>query len=233
MPRQRSTAPDPESSEAVLVGRIAKGDHAAFEVVMRRHNGGLFRVARAILKDDHEAEDALQDSYLDAYRHIGSFRGEARLATWLTRIVVNHALMRARKRDRPEVVVSFDRSDHDDQTARIVDRLADDNAESPDRTALRSELRRIMERRIDDLPATFRVAFVMRDVEDMPVDEIAHCLGIPAGTVRTRVFRARALLREALARDMDVAGADVFGFAGDRCDRIVRHVLAHVEKSED
>jgi RNA polymerase sigma-70 factor (ECF subfamily) len=217
--------PTSEVDDADLVGRTARHDQVAFEVLMRRHNGKLFRVARAILKDDAEAEEALQDAYLDAYRHIRDFRGGARLSTWLTRIVINQALMRLRKHKRERIVVPFGdgRATETDQAEADV---ADERSESPPGATLRAEIRRALERRIDELPIAFRTVFVMREVEDMTVDETAECLSIPAATVRTRLFRARALLREALARDMDMATVDVFGFAGERCDRIVAGVLA-------
>jgi RNA polymerase sigma-70 factor, ECF subfamily len=217
-----------------LAGRIARNDHAAFEALMRRHNGKLFRVARAILRDDAEAEDALQEAYLDAYRHMDDFRGGAQVATWLTRIVINQALMRLRRRKRDRVVVPFgdrraaDRSGGPDQPEADV---VDDTTESPPGAVLRGELRRLLERRIDDLPIAFRTVFVMRDVDDLTVQETADCLAIPAATVRTRLFRARALLRETLARDLDAATAEVFGFAGERCDRIVAGVLATLTRS--
>ena len=198
--------------------------HHAFEALMRQHNGRLFRVARAILNDDADAEDALQDGYLDAYRHLDDFRGDAQISTWLTRIVVNQALMRRRRRKRDGIVVPFG---HDTTDAdRPEDTVRDDQAESPPAATLRAELRRILERRIDELPLAFRTVFVMREVEEMSVEETAEALGIPSSTVRTRLFRARALLRESIARDVDVATGDVFGFAGDRCDRIVARVLA-------
>jgi RNA polymerase sigma-70 factor, ECF subfamily len=226
--RPTTSAPEPKPASAVddaeLVGRIARHDQAAFEVLMRRHNGKLFRVARAILKDDAEAEDALQDAYLDAYRHINDFQGGARLSTWLTRIVINQALMRLRKHRRDRIVVPFGdgRAIEPDQAET---EMADERSESPPAATLRAEIRRALERRIDELPMAFRTVFVMREVEDMTVDETAECLSIPAATVRTRLFRARALLRAALARDMDMATVDVFGFAGERCDRIVAGVL--------
>ena len=194
---------------------------------MRRHNGKLFRVARAILKDDADAEDALQDGYLEAYRRIGDFRGESQLATWLTRIVINQALMRLRRQRRDRVVVPFGDGRRPDTQPNEAD-MADANAESPTDATMRGEVRRMLERRIDELPVAFRTVFVMREVEDMSVEETAACLSIPAATVRTRLFRARALLREALARDMDSATVEVFGFAGERCDRIVAGVLARV-----
>jgi RNA polymerase sigma-70 factor, ECF subfamily len=212
------------ADDAELARRIAHRDDAAFEALMRQHNGKLFRVARSILRDDGEAEDALQDAYLDAYRHIGDFRGGARLSTWLTRIVVNQSLMRLRKHRRDRVVVPFERREGEESAVELE--IADEAAEPPSTATLRAEIRRALERRIDELPVAFRTVFVMREVEDMSVDDTAEALGIPPATVRTRLFRARALLREALARDMDVATGDVFGFAGERCERIVRRVMA-------
>ena len=226
MTHRRSTPSNPSSTnDAELVSRIAQADHVAFETLMRRHNGKLFRVARSILRDDTEAEDALQDAYLDAYRHMGEFRGGSHLGTWLTRIVINQALMRLRKQRRDRVVVPFGDRDATEPHPTEAD-VADDRSESPSSATLRAEVRRMLERRIDELPLAFRTVFVMREVEDMTVEETADCLGIPATTVRTRLFRARGLLREALARDMDNATVDVFGFAGARCDRIVAGVLA-------
>jgi RNA polymerase sigma-70 factor (ECF subfamily) len=236
MPTQRSPSvarpAAPNESDTDLVGRIAGGDQAAFEALMRRHNTRLFRVARAILRDDTEAEDALQDAYLDAYRHIGEFRGDAQPATWLTRIVVNQALMRLRRSRRDGVVVPFGTT-HTAEPAAMEDAVADERTESPSSATLRAEIRRMLERRIDELPVAFRTVFVMRDVQDMTVAETAECLSIPEATVRTRLFRARALLRAALAQDMDTAAADVFAFAGDRCDRIVAGVLGRIPRSGD
>ncbi len=226
--RPTPSAPTPKPvfvDDAELVGRIARHDQAALEILMRRYNGKLFRVARAILNDDAEAEDALQDAYLDAYRHIDEFRGEAKLKTWLTRIVINQALMRLRKHKRDRVVVPFEDGRATEPDPAEAD-VADERSESPPAATLRAEIRRALERRIDELPTAFRTVFVMREVEDMTVEETAECLSIPSATVRTRLFRARALLREALARDMDMATVDVFSFAGERCDRIVAGVLA-------
>jgi RNA polymerase sigma-70 factor (ECF subfamily) len=219
----RIAQPAPAEDEE-LVRNIRLGDEAAFETLMRRYNGRLFRVARAILNDDRDAEDALQDAYLDAFRNMGGFRGDAQLGTWLTRIVVNQALMRLRRRKRDRVVLPFNGRDGEDN--ELETHVADRQTESASEGLLRAELRRLLERRIDELPVPFRAVFVMRDVEEMTVQETADSLSIPAATVRTRLFRARALLREALARDVDTATLNVFGFAGARCDRVVTAVLA-------
>jgi len=202
-------------------------DIAPFEALMRQYNARLFRVARSILKDDAEAEDALQEAYIQAYRKMANFRGDAEMGTWLTRIVINQALMQLRRRRRERIVVPFN-NQGSDQDAQEAD-VADAHAESPSDITLRAELRRIIERRIDELPVGFRTVFVMREVEEMTVHETAECLGIPDATVRTRLFRARALLRESLERDLDTARAGVFAFAGARCDRIVSAVLARIQ----
>jgi RNA polymerase sigma factor (sigma-70 family) len=215
--------------DIALVERIGHGDHAAFESLMRTYNGKLFRIARAILKDDQDAEDALQDAYLEAYRHLDEFRGASELSTWLTRIVVNQALMRLRKEKRRSSIVPFRTGTSTDAESPET-QVPDITSESPSAAAIRGETRRILERRIDELPASFRTVFIMREVEDMGVDEIAECLSISPATVRTRLFRARALLRAALARDVDLATGDVFAFAGARCDRIVAEVLRRVQR---
>jgi len=220
MPNRAAAVPA-ATDDADLVRRIGLNDQAAFESLMRQHNGRLFRVARAILKDDAEAEDALQDAYLDAFRHISAFRGDSQLSTWLVRIVANQALMRLRRQKRERIVVPF--------TPMTTER-SEDTRESPTAATLRAETRRILERRIDELPVAFRTVFILREVEEMSVEQTAEALGIPAATVRSRLFRARALLRAALARDMDVATGDVFGFAGSRCDRIVAAVLTRWEQ---
>lgn len=217
----RLPQPLPERDLAV---EVASGSHAAFEMLMRRHNGRLFRVARAIVKNDAEAEDVLQDAYLQVYRRIGEFRGDSALGTWLTRIVVTQALMRLRKIGRAPVVVPIEAPGDGRPEVDVADR----NAEAPDAAALRAEIRRRLERHIDNLPVTLRAVFVLREVEDLSVEETASCLAIPAATVRTRAFRARALLREALAKEIDRATTDIYAFGGARCDRIVAVVLARL-----
>jgi RNA polymerase sigma-70 factor, ECF subfamily len=229
-PQTLAATPAADADDPELVRRIARQDHEAFEALMRRHNSRLFRVARTILKDDGEAEDALQEAYIDAYRHADGFRGGAQVRTWLTRIVINQALMRLRKQKRERVVVPFagDRAGAPNPEVDVVD----ERQESPSSITWRAELRRILEQRIDSLPVAFRTVFVMRDVDEMTTQEIAECLSIPEATVRTRLFRARTLLRESLAREMDAATLQVFEFAGDRCDRIVAATLQRVRAGE-
>jgi len=213
-------------SDAALARGIEAGDARAIEDVMRRHNRTLFRTARAILKDDAEAEDAVQEAYLQAIRSIGKFRGDARLSTWLTRIVANEAFGRLRKRARRAAILPL-RSD--DETPREMPTESEAPAMNrPDHVAYRSEMRHLMEARIDALPDVYRAVFVLRAVEELSVEDTAASLSIPESTVRTRFFRARSLLRESLAQDIDRAYGEAFGFAGERCDRIVANVLARL-----
>lgn len=209
--------------DAELAGRAAAGDAAAFEAIMRRHNRLLFRTARAILKSDQEAEDALQDAYLRAWRALEGFRAEARLSTWLVRIVVNEALGRLRRKGAE--IVPLDAAMTSAEPA-IQAALADAPDDRPEPAAMRAQLRQLLEARIDLLPDAFRTVFMLRAVEEMSVEEVAEVLQIPEATVRTRYFRARSLLREGLASAIDMTLADAFAFDGARCDRIVAGVLA-------
>ena len=213
-------------ADALLAARTASGDEEAFEALMRRFNQKLFRVARSILKNDADAEDALQEAYLQAYRRMADFRGESQLGTWLTRIVINQSLMRLRAGKRDRVILPFTQPDGSDMD--LTEEIADEGAESPPDATFRAEIRRMLEHHIDALPLPMRTVLVMRDVEDMSVQETADSLGIPSATVRTRLFRARAMLRDRLARHTDTATLDLFGFDGARCDRIVTAVLARL-----
>jgi len=211
--------PDPARfTDDALAHAVGAGDEAALRELLRRHNQRLFRTARAILRDDAEAEDAVQEAYLKAIRAIGTFRGDAKLSTWLTRIVANEALGRLRKRNRAEVLPL----EGDVEPTPSVDTP---EPETPELAAMRSEARRIVERRIDALPEAFRTVFMLRVVEEMTVEETAAALDVPDATVRTRLFRARSLLRESLARELDMAIEDAFGFAGERCARITEAVV--------
>jgi RNA polymerase sigma-70 factor, ECF subfamily len=216
---------DPGAPDAELAARAGRGEAAAFELLMRRHNRTLFRTARAILRNDAEAEDALQEAYLQAYRALPEFRAEARFTTWMVRIVANEALMRLRKETRRAQIVPIQSADATPGLEDLTDSQMD---KRPEPSAERAEVRRMLETQIDALPDVYRTVFMLRAVEELPVEEIAAVLQIPEATVRTRFFRARSLLREALAQKIDLAYADAFAFAGERCDRIVASVLARI-----
>ena len=202
-------------AETALLARILAGDSTAFAELMRRYNRRLYRVARSVLRDDTEAEDALQDAYLQAYRALPGFRSESSLGTWLTRIVVNAALAHRRKNARLAEVIEL-------SGEPIMDDLPSDQ---PERAALRAQTRRLVEAKIDSLPDAFRTVFVLRALEELSVEETSDTLGIPEATVRSRYFRARSMLREALASEIDMAFEETFAFDGARCDRIVQNVL--------
>lgn len=211
--------------DPVLLAAAGRREEAAVRALMRQHNQRLFRTARAILRNDAEAEEAVQDAWLKAFDALPTFRHEARLSTWLTRIVANESLTRLRRLRRGAEVVPLMDDLPPMETEPVDDRppIAD-----PPREFARGEMRRLVEARIDALPEAFRTVFMLRAVEEMTVEETAESLGIPEATVRTRFFRARGMLREAIAREVDFAVEDAFGFAGERCERITVAVLARL-----
>ena len=210
--------------EYAIACSIAAGDHAAFERLMRRHNRRLYRLARAALRDRTEAEDALQDAYVCAYRSIGQFRGEASLSTWLSRLVLNECFGRLRRSARRQNVMTIVSPNAPIECTY----MAANESETPDTELARAQMRDLLERKLDELPENFRTVFVLRSVEEMSVDETAGCLGIPEETVRSRHFRAKTMLRESLAQELNLAERDVFQFGGAHCDRIVANVLARL-----
>ena len=221
-PRLAATRAD----DAALVRRVVEGDVAAFEPVMRQHNRRLFRLARATLRDDAEAEDALQEAYLTAHRALPGFRGDASLATWLSRLVTSECLDRLRKRARRDNIFPIGSLEaENDKEAAMTESQA---PASPDQLLLRAQVRSLLERKLDALPASFRCVFVLRAVEELSVEETAQSLGIAEATVRTRHFRACSLLRESLAQEIDLAERDLYEFGGRHCDRVVAAVLARL-----
>jgi len=223
-----STTPRPDD-DLEIAHRIATGDRAAFELLMRRHNRRLYRLARATLRNDAEAEDALQDAYLNAYRSIAQFRGDAKLFTWLSRLVLNECFARMRREARRQNVVPILHDCPDDeQMSSTMHTTNAHDYNAPDQAAARAEIRALLERKLDALPAGFRTVFVLRSVEEMSVEETAQCLDIPEATVRSRHFRAKLLLRDSLADEVDTLGPDLFEFGGAHCDHIVASVLARL-----
>ena len=210
--------------EASLVARIVRGDPAAFETLMRRHNRRLYRLARATLKSGKDAEDALQDAYLQAWRGMCGFRGESSLSTWLSRLVLNECFARLRRDSRRQNVIPMIPADAEPELGRVVDESSD----RPEQALARLQLRSLLESKLDQLPDDYRVVFVLRSVEEMSVEDAARTLEIPEATVRSRHFRARSLLRESLAQEIDLAERDVFEFGGEHCDRVVAAVMSRL-----
>lgn len=223
MLRPMPLAPSADSDEAI-VQRILAGESALFERIMRRHNQRLFRAARAILNDDAEAEDVMQEAYMRAFAHLGQFRGDAQLGTWLTKIAVHEALGRVRKRRRLAPLPPDDGV----EALPMVDRPTPTN---PEREADKAELRRLLERAIDDLPEAYRTVFVLREVEGLSTAMTADCLGVSEEVVKTRLFRARLRLRDELYARAGAVASEAFAFAGDRCDRVVAAVLSRLVPS--
>ena len=215
--------PLPAGEDGELLRRLRAGDTAAFAALMRRNNRRLYRLARGILRDEGETEEAVQEGYFRALTHLDGFKGQASLATWLARIVANEALGRLRRR-RPSIgIENLENSSPSDSPFGTAG--ADT---SPEHAAARREVRRAIESAIDALPAPFRIVFVLRAVEQLSTGETAISLGIPEETVKTRLHRANKLLRETLSGEFASIWDDPFPFAGERCDRLVARVIARI-----
>jgi RNA polymerase sigma-70 factor (ECF subfamily) len=206
-------------SDVAIVGRVLAGDAALFELIMRRYNRLLFRLARAILRNDEDARDAVQVAYVRAYYHLSQFKGPTGFKSWLARIVVNEANTRLRR--SPTLVK------HDDQILT----LADWDANGPEGAAITGDLLEVLQTAIDRLPEEFRSVFMLRGVEQLSIAETAEVLDIKAATVKTRFHRARRLLQESLHRKLDDIARETFRFDGNRCDRIVSGVLTEVAET--
>lgn len=209
--------------EPRLVSLAQAGDPDAFREIMRRGNQRLFRIARGVVRDDSEAEDVLQEAYVRAFAAIGSFRGEAGIMTWLTRITLNEARGRLR-RQRPTVGLEQIEVAQNDG-ARIIAFPSSFGIDGPEVEAARSQIRGLIEQAVDDLPEAFRVVFIMRDIEECSIEETAANLDLKPETVKTRLHRARRLLRRALDAKLAVTLGDAFPFMGARCQRITDAVL--------
>ena len=212
--------------EAQLVALAQAGRREAFAAIMRRGNQRLFRIARAVVRDESEAEDVLQEAYVRAFAGLAAFRGEASVFTWLTRIVLNEAQGRLRRRRDTVELSALEAAQAD--SGQILAFPAAFAAADPERDAARAEARRLLERAVDELPEAFRLVFVMREVEDCSVEETARALGVRPGTVKTRLHRARRLLRRSLDARLATVMSGAFPFLGARCNRVTAKVLARI-----
>lgn len=206
--------------DEAVVSRVLDGQVALFEILMRRHNERLYRAARAILRDEAEAEDVMQQAYVNAYAHLRQFDGRASFATWLTRIAVNEAISRARRRGRYD---SFD--DQDPAFEKVLPMPPTNN---PERQAFAGEMKVILESSIDSLPDGLREVFMLREVEGLSTAETASSLSVSEDVVKTRLSRARATLRRTLYDRVGATAAQSFTFLRPRCDRVVAAVLARI-----
>lgn len=212
--------------EAELVRLAQAGDGDAFRVIMQRANQRLFRVARGVVRDDGEAEDVLQESYARAFAAIGGFRGEARVMTWLTRIVLNEARGRLRRRRPMAPLDQIEAAQM--EGAQVIPFPNAFGSASPEADAARAQIRALIEQAVDDLPEAFRIVFIMRDIEECSIEETAANLDLKPETVKTRLHRARRMLRAALDAKLASTMADAFPFMGARCNRITEAVLARL-----
>lgn len=223
MPTAASAAQNQALTDEEVVARVLGGETAMYEILMRRHNQRLYRAVRAIVRDEAEAEDVLQETYVLAYRALAQFEGRAQLSTWLTRIAVNEALARLRRAARFD---SLEETFDDDGPPRTL--AVSDPRMSPETQAAGAETRALLEHAIDKLPLPYRQVFVLREVEGMNTEETAQSLGIPTDHVKTRLFRARALLRRTLFQQTQASSADAFLFPATRCDRVVARVFQRI-----
>jgi RNA polymerase sigma-70 factor (ECF subfamily) len=214
------------TDEADLVARARRKDASAVALIIRQHNQRLYRIARSILRDDFEAEDALQEAYIRAFTSLGSFRGEARLGTWLARIVMNEALGRLRRR-KPTVDFDSFAKTHEG-SAEIIRFPAANPDLDPETTMAQREIRALLERAIDALPEGFRIVLIARLIEGMSVEETAEIFDIRPETVKTRLHRARRLLKDEMEKHVGPVLGDAFPFAGRRCERLTETVLSRL-----
>lgn len=209
-------------TDAEVVARVRAGETALFEVLMRRHNQRIYRVARAVLKDEADAEDVMQLAYIKAFTHLDQFEDRSQFSTWLTRITVHEALAKRRKWKPDVVEPSGSEGDH-------MDRLMSGGPD-PERQAYGQELGRLLETAVDSLPETYRTVFMLRDVEGLSTAETADGLQLGEEAVKTRLHRARALLRRAIAERLGSSARFAFQFQAPRCDRVVNAVMTEIRQ---
>lgn len=207
-------------SDEQIVAQVIGGQTALFEVLMRRHNERIYRAARAIVRDEREAEDIMQQAYVNAYAHLRQFDGRAAFATWLTRIAVNEALARARRLGRYEPF--------DEETSGSGDSIMTTQQADPERQAFAKELGSLLEAAVDALPDGARETFMLREIEGLNTAETAECLGVSEDVIKTRLSRARAMLRRDLFDRAGMEAPDAFRFERPRCDRVVAAVMDRI-----
>lgn len=210
-------------SDEEVIGRVKAGETAFFEVLMRRYNQRVYRVARAVIKDEAEAEDIMQQAYVNAYTHLGQFEERSQFSTWLTRIAIHEALAR-RRRTRPTEPLATDGESDPMETLTA-------QGPDPERQAYAGELRRMLEATVDALPETYRLVFMLRDVEGLSTAETAEGLEIGEEAVKTRLHRARAMVRRSLYERAGAEGPQAFHFHLSRCDRVVAGVFSKIRQA--
>jgi RNA polymerase sigma-70 factor, ECF subfamily len=211
---------DADQPDMAVIDQVLHGQTALFELLMRRYNERVYRAARSIVRDDQEAEDVMQQAYVNAFTHLRQFNGSARFSTWLTRIAINEALARVRRQGRYETF--------DDELSNVEPFMPRNPSDNPERQAFTGELRGLLEWAIDALPNGMREVFVLREVEELSTSEVAECLGVSEDVVKTRLSRGRATLRRLLMERTGATAPEAFRFYRPRCDRVVAKVLARI-----
>jgi RNA polymerase sigma-70 factor (ECF subfamily) len=214
-----------ELKDEDVVSRVLAGETALFEIVMRRYNQRLYRLARTILRDDAEAEDVMQDAYVRAYEHLHQFAGKAAFSTWLSRIAIHEALARKRRRGRHEELDALTVNGDSMSILKSSD-------PSPEDGTANSQMRELLEKAIDRLPESYRTVVVMRQVEEMSVAETAASLGVTEAVVKTRLHRAHAMLRKELYSRASGRATELYQFHAVRCDRVVKAVFARIAQKD-
>ena len=212
--------------DAEIVNRVRAGETALFEILMRRHNQRIYRAARAVVKDEAEVEDVMQQAYLNAFTHLHQFEERSQFATWLVRIALNEAFGRRRKMRRDESRVSG-HSNMDDAGGDSMETLRSPHAD-PERQAYAGELHSMLEQAVDMLPESYRTVFMLRDIEGLSTSETGEGLGLGEEAVKTRLHRARVMIRRAVTARIGSAAAGAFQFHAVRCDRVVTAVFAQI-----
>jgi RNA polymerase sigma-70 factor (ECF subfamily) len=212
--------------DAEIVRRVCAGESALFEILMRRHNQRVYRAARAVVKDEAEVEDVMQQAYINAFTHLHQFEERSQFSTWLIRIALHEAFGRRRKMQRTESMTGI-QSNLDEDRGELMDTIASPQAD-PERQAYAQELNRVLEAAVDTLPETYRTVFMLRDIEGLSTSETGEGLGLREEAVKTRLHRARAMIRRAVTARIGAVAAGSFQFHAPRCDRVVAAVLARI-----
>jgi RNA polymerase sigma-70 factor (ECF subfamily) len=207
--------------DAEIVARVCQGETSLFEILMRRHNARVYRAARSIVKDESEAEDVMQQAYINAFVHLRQFEERSQFSTWLTRITIHEALSRRRKQ-KPGLLEPTGAEGHD------MDRFPAEQPD-PEHQAYSSELGRVLEAAVDALPDGYRAVFMLREIEGLSTSATADALDLREEAVKTRLHRARAMVRREITHRIGAAAARAFPFHAVRCDRVVHAVFAEIQ----
>lgn len=222
--RDRTTLMSMTLTDSDIVKRVRDGEHALFEILMRRHNQRIYRAARAVVKDEAEVEDVMQQAYINAFMHLHQFEDRSEFSTWLTRIALNEAFARRQKMQRAESLAIHEGGRDGALAEKITSTQPD-----PERQAYAQELRRVLEHAVDELPESYRTVFMLRDVEGLSTSETGIGLGIGEEAVKTRLHRARAMIRRSVSAQLGTLTGSAFQFQAPRCDRVVAAVLESIQ----